>query len=196
MGEELEAMRKESSISDAHPLRHFFTDIVGRRFRADVRLPDSRLASYVSGLLVDFTHADNLYRIRDSRGRRLEDVGEMLLESNPLLGASFFDREREVRKHVGDYVLFMTGLFPESLSSWRRFREMRLDVFVDYMKAGKESYTVVSAFDQFEYRDEAPLFRRLAENFELCVFGLNLVKQDLERFQRQYYRGLQKVMEG
>jgi hypothetical protein len=42
------------------------------------------------------------------------------------------------------------------------------------MKAGKESYTVVSAFDQFEYKDEAPLFRRLAENFELCVFGLNL----------------------
>jgi hypothetical protein len=161
-----------------------------------VRLPDARLAAYVSGLLVDFTHADNLYRIRDSRGRRLEDIGEMLLESNPLLGASSFDREREVRKHVGDYVLFMSGLFPESLSGRRRFRQMRLDVFVDYMKAGKESYTVVSAFDQFEYKDEAPLFRKMAENFELCVFGLNLVKQDLERLQRQYYHGLQRVLEG
>jgi hypothetical protein len=50
---------------------------------------------------------DNLDRIRDSHGRGLEDVGEMLLESNPLLGASSFDREREVRKHVGDYVLFI-----------------------------------------------------------------------------------------
>ena len=170
--------------------------MVRRRFDADVRLPDARLAAYVSGLLVDFTHADNLYRIRDSRGRRLEDIGEMLLESNPLLGASSFDREREVRKHVGDYVLFMSGLFPESLSGRRRFRQMRLDVFVDYMKAGKESYTVVSAFDQFEYKDEAPLFRKMAENFELCVFGLNLVKQDLERLQRQYYHGLQRVLEG
>lgn len=170
--------------------------MVQRRFDADVRLPDARLAAYVSGLLVDFTHADNLYRIRDSRGRALEDIGEMLLESNPLLGASSFDREREVRKHVGDYVLFMTGLFPESLSARRRFRQMRLDVFVDYMKAGKESYTVVSAFDQFEYKDDAPLFRKLADNFELCVFGLNLVKQDLERLQRQYYHGLQKVLEG
>jgi hypothetical protein len=189
-------MRSATYISNNHPLRHFFTGIVRRRFDADVRLVDLCLAAYVSGLLVNFTHADNLYRIRDSRGRRLEDVGEMLLESNPLLGANSFDREREVRKHVGDYVLFMTGLFPESLSSPRRFRNLRLDVFVDYMKAGKESYTVVSAFDQFEYRDEAPLFRRLAENFELCVFGLNLVKQDLERFQRQYYRGLQEIMEG
>ena len=73
---------------------------------------------------------------------------------------------------------------------------MRLDVFVDYMKAGKESYGVVAAFDQFEYRDEAPLFRKLADNFELCVFGLNLVKEDLERLQRAYYRGLREALEG
>lgn len=187
-------MRRTHMVSRDHPLRHFFTDIVQRRFDADVRLPDRRLAAYVSGLLVDFTHVDNLYRIRDARGRRLEDVGEMLLASNPLLEAASFDREREVRRHVGDYVLFMTGLFPESLSGRQRFREMRLDVFVDYVKAGKESYGVVSAFDQFEYRDEAPLFRKLAEHFELCVFGLNLVKQDLERLQRAYYRGLRQVM--
>jgi hypothetical protein len=64
------------------------------------------------------------------------------------------------------------------------------------MKAGKESYEVVSAFDQFEYRDEAPLFRKLAENFELCVFGLNLVKEDLERLQRAYLHGLRQAFEG
>jgi hypothetical protein len=189
-------MRREQFVGHDHPLRRLFIDMVRRRFDADLRLPDSRLAAYVSGLLVDFTHADHLYRVRDARGRRLEDVGEMLIESNPLLEANSFDREREVRKHVGDYVLFMTGLFPESLSGRQRFRQMRLDVFVDYMKAGKESYKVVAAFDQFEYKDEAPLFRKLAENFELCVFGLNLVKQDLERLQRQYYCGLQRVLEG
>lgn len=196
MDEELQMMRRATSISESHPLRHFFTNMVRRRFEADAQLTDPRLASYVSGLLVNFTHVDNLYRIRDSRGRRLEDIGEMLLESNPLIEASSFDREREVRKHIGDYVLFITGLFPESLKSARRFRQLRLDVFVDYIKAGQESYRVVAAFDQFEYKDEAPLFRKLAEHFELCVFGLNLVKQDLERLQRQYYRGLQEMIEG
>ena len=188
--------RRALTIGRDHPLRHFFTDMVRRRFEADVRLPDQRLVAYVSGLLVDFTHVDNLYRVRDARGRRLEDVGEMLLESNPLLDACSFDREREVRKHVGDYVLFLAGLFPESLQGRRRFGQMRLDVFVDYMRAGKESYKVVSAFDQFEYRGEAPLFRKLADNFELCVFGLNLVKEDLERLQRAYYRGLREALDG
>jgi hypothetical protein len=187
---------REEYVGRNHPLRRFFTEMVARRFDADLRLPDPRLAAYVSGLLVDFTHVDSLYRVRDARGRRLEDVGEMLLESNPLLGAASFDRERAVRKHVGDYVLFMTGLFPESLSGRQRFRQMRLDAFVDYVKAGKESYGVVAAFDQFEYREEAPLFRRLTDNFELCVFGLNLVKEDLERLQRTYYRGLREALEG
>jgi hypothetical protein len=107
-------MRRVQAVGRDHTLHHFFTETVRRRFGADVRLPDPHIAAYVSGLLVDFTHADNLYRIRDSRGRRLEDVGEMLLESSPLLGAASFDREREVRKHVGDYALFMTGLFPEA----------------------------------------------------------------------------------
>ena len=37
----------------------------------------------------------------------------MLIESNPLLEAHSFDREREVRKRIGDYTLFLTGLFPE-----------------------------------------------------------------------------------
>ncbi len=188
--------RRVNNVGHGHPLRRFFNEMVSRRFDADLRLPDPRLAAYVSSLLVDFTHVDSLYRIRDARGRRLEDVGEMLLESNPLLGAASFDREREVRKHVGDYVLFMTGLFPEGLSGRRRFGQMRLDAFVDYVKAGKESYGVVAAFDQFEYAGEAPLFRKLADNFELCVFGLNLVKEDLERMQRAYYRGLREALEG
>lgn len=189
-------MGRANSIGRDHPLRHFFAGVVRRRFDADLRLPDPRLAEYVSGLLVDFTHAESLYRVRDARGRRLEDVGEMLLESNPLLGADSFDREREVRKHVGDYVLFMTGLFPESLSGRRRFGRGRLDAFVDYVRAGKESYGVVAAFDQFEYAGEAPLFRKLADNFELCVFGLNLVKEDIESRQRAYYRGLREAFEG
>ena len=187
-------MRRGHTVGRDHPLRRFFDDMVGRRFEADVRLHDPRLAAYLSGLLVDFTHVDNLYRVRDARGRRLEDVGEMLLESNPLLEANSFEREREVRKHVGDYVLFMTGLFPESLSGRQRYRQMRLDVFVDYVRAGKESYNVVAAFDQFEYREESPLFRKLADNFELCVFGLNLVKEDLEKLQRAYYRGLREAL--
>jgi hypothetical protein len=168
-------------ISRDHPLRRLFGELVRRHFEND-----EGIAQYVSGLLLDFVHVDNLYRIRNARGRQLGDVGEMLIESNPLLEARSFDRERAVRKHIGDYTLFLTGLFPEYVASLPR-RGLRLDTMVDYVKAGKESYRVVSCFDQFEYRNEAPLFRRLSESFELRVYGLNLVKQELEREQRGRY---------
>jgi len=175
-------------------LREFLGKLVWRHFFADVRLEEPAVATYVSDMLADFVHVDNLYRIRSAQGKRLEDVGEMLIESNPLMDASSFDREREVRKHVGDYTLFMTGLFPESVARARPTRSPRLDAFVDFVQAGKESYAIVSSFDQFEYKDEAPLFRRLSDNFEFCVVGLNLVKRDLAEFQRDSYQRLKQAL--
>ena len=173
-------------IEPNHPLARLFRELVQRRFYNDSQIRDGDVTAYISGLLSRFTHVRELYRIRNARGKRLEDVGEMLIESNPLLEASSFGREREVRKHIGDYTLFLCGLFPEYVASLPR-RSLRLDSIVDYVKAGKESYRVVSYFDQFEYRAEARLFRKLAEWFELCVVGLNRVKQDLERLQRERY---------
>jgi hypothetical protein len=182
------------SMGSKRSLRAFLGELVWRRFFADVRLEEPSVATYVSDLLADFVHVDNLYRIRNALGKRLEDVGEMLIESHPLLDASSFDREREVRKHVGDYTLFMTGLFPESVARACQSRSPRLAAFVDFVQAGKESYAIVSSFDQCEYKDEAAVFRRLSDNFELCVVGLNLVKQDLEQFQRESYQRLKRAL--
>ncbi len=182
-------------IRAGHPLRRFFAELVERRIYGDAQVRDIEVARYVAGVLVDFTDARNLYRIRDARGKRLEDVGEMLIEADPLLQGRSFDRERQVRKHIGDYTLFLAGLFPEYVASLPR-RGLRLDAFIDYIRAGKESYRVVSFFDQFEYRNEAPLFRRLSEKFELCVYGLNLVKGDFEQYQRDYYARVASQLRG
>jgi hypothetical protein len=124
----------------------------------------------------------------------LEEVGEMLIESHPLLEARSFDREREVRKHIGDYTLFLAGLFPEYVASLRR-RGLRLDGLIDYLTVGKESYGIVSSFDLFEYRSEASLFRQLSEEFEVCVYGLNLVKRDLEASQHEGYQRLRTTLQ-
>lgn len=188
-------MPGELSTGGTRSLRNFLGELVWRHFFEDVRLEEPQVATYVAALLADFARTENLYRIRNALGKRLEDVGAMLLESNPLLDAASFDREREVRKHVGDYTLFMTGLFPESVARTRRRQQPRVDAFVNFVQAGKESYAIVSSFTQFEYREEAPVFRRLSENFELCVVGLNLVKQELEEFQRESYQRLKHALD-
>jgi hypothetical protein len=104
-------------VSRHHPLRRLFTELVEKHFFHDVQVRDPRAAGYVSNLLIEFTHADKLFKLRNARGRRLDDVGEMLLESDPLGPEGSFERERRVRKHVGDYALFMTGMFPESVAA-------------------------------------------------------------------------------
>ena len=169
--------------TESHPLQQLFQELVGRHYAAAIGIRDPQVVAYVSHLLAEFCDVDQLYIIRNAANRPLEDVGEMLLESDPVYGpAPSFDRERQVRKHIGDYTLFFAGMFPESINHFR-LRRQRLENFVDWVKAGKESYYVVSKFDAFEYAKVAPMFAKLACHFEDCVHGLNMVKNNLEEMQ-------------
>lgn len=171
------------TISADHPLRRLFRGLVARRL-AEVGWSDTPAGEYVGDLLTDFTHVDNLYRLRDARGRRLETVAEMLVEGSPLTGAGGFPREREVRRHVGDFTLFFTGVFPELMESLQVRRRRGPDLFVDYVAAGRESYRKVAQFDSFHGLPQAPVFARLADGFELAVFALNRVREDLDAAQQ------------
>ena len=177
-----------SMISESHPLRQLFETLVGHHYAEEIGLRDPQLIAYVSHLLAEFCEADQLHKIHNGTDRPLADVGEMLLESDPVYGpAPSFDRERQVRKHIGDYTLFFAGMFPESINQFR-LRRHRLENFVEWIRAGKESYYIVSKFEHFEYAKVAPLFASLSKNFEECVYGLNMVKNDLEEMQHPITR--------
>jgi len=114
-------------------------------------------------------------------------VGVLRCRATDEDSAPSFDRERQVRKHIGDYTLFYAGMFPESINHYR-LRRQRVEGFVDWVKAGKESYYIVSKFEHFEYAKVAPLFAQLSQRFEQCVYGLNLVKNELEVMQHPIAR--------
>ena len=169
-------------ISESNPLRQFFQEVVERNY-CEVGLRSAEVQGYVANLLTEFCETETLHRIRNANGQPLSDVGEMLLEADPVYGpAPSFDYERQVRKHIGDYSLFFSGMFPESLNH-HRLRRARLENFIDIIRAGKESYFIVSKFEHFEYAKVAPLFRRMSQDFEKLVYGLNQVKNELEELQ-------------
>jgi len=175
-------------IPETHPLQRLFVELVGRHFAQEIGIHDPGVVGYVAHLLTEFCDAEQLAKIRNAAGRSLTDVGEMLLESDPIYGpAPSFDRERQVRKHIGDYTLFFAGMFPESINHYR-LRRQRLESFVEWVKAGKESYYIVSKFEYFEYAKVAPLFAQLSNRFEECVYGLNVVKNELEVMQHPIVR--------
>lgn len=175
-------------IPESHPLQELFQDLVGRHYAEQIGIRNPQVVAYVSHLLSEFCEAEQLFQIRDAANRPLSDLGEMLLESDPVYGpAPSFDRERQVRKHIGDYTLFFAGMFPESINHFR-LRRNRTENFIDWVKAGKESYYIVSKFEHFEYAKVAPLFANLSQNFEGCVYGLNMVKNDLQEMQHPIMR--------
>jgi hypothetical protein len=181
-------------IADSHPLQQLFVELVGRHYAEEIGIRDPQVIGYVSHLLTEFCDAEQLFKIRNATGRPLEDLGEMLIESDPVYGpAPSFDRERQVRKHIGDFTLFFIGMFPESVNHYR-LRRQRVENFVDWMKAGKESYYIVSKFEHFEYTKVAPLFASLSKNFEQCVYGLNLVKNDLQEMQHPIVRRTNELL--
>jgi hypothetical protein len=181
-------------ISESHPLQQLFIDLVSRHYAEEIGIRDPQIVNYVAHLLAEFCDVEQLFQIRDCFKRPLSDVGEMLLESDPVYGpAPSFDRERQVRKHIGDYTLFFTGMFPESINHFR-LRRNRLENFVDWMKAGKESYYIVSKFEHFEYTNVAPMFAKLSRQFEDCVYGLNRVKNELQEMQHPIVRRADELL--
>ncbi len=51
------------------------------------------------------------------------------------------------------------------------------DHLIDYQLQGKRSYYLASTLDG----DEAPVLRRLSDQFELCAFGLSRVRREWEK---------------
>lgn len=166
-------------FSEAQSLRQLFHKIVSDCYSRYTGLRDAELTSYVADILSDFADVDRLYGLRDEQGTPIEEVSRMLEASDPVYGtAPSFIAERAIRKHIGDYSLFHAGMYPEI---FRSPNHAEGELYQEIVQAGRSSYYVVSQFNVFEYAPEAALFERLAENFELCVYGLNKVRCEFDR---------------
>jgi hypothetical protein len=156
-------------------LHGFFHRALRASFR-DLVLRDDPALDYLTELLVRFVRTDALY----PRGRgvaRLETVIDMLLDTQHAWEAAGRDwapeHEVTVRRHIGDYTLFMTGLFPE--------RVERVAGTGYYIARGKEAYRFVSEHDRASASPSrpqgGPLFRRLAERFEGYAGALDYARR-------------------
>jgi hypothetical protein len=176
------------SPTPEHPLRRLFAGITEQTFISRLGVGDPRLIDYLSALLSRFIHMDAVNRLRNSSGKRLEEVAEMLLEAETLPAEG--RTRREYHRHIGDFTLFWTGVYPEALNRLRS--ALKKDSFIDYCEQGKRSYYIASTFEDDPYREEAPVLRRLSEEFELCAYGLNQVRREWENKREQGGPGLMK----
>jgi hypothetical protein len=159
-----------------HPLRRYFSGLTEHAFVDSLGVADPRLVDYLSLLLARFIHMDDQHRRWGSGGRTLEQVADMLLEASAIPAGRTC---REIHRHIGDFTLFWTGVYPEALKRLRSI--LRRDHFIDYCEQGKRSYWIASTYEDDPYTEEAPVLRRLSEQFELCAWGLNQVRKEWEQ---------------
>ncbi|HET9122913.1 MAG TPA: hypothetical protein VFN52_05360 [Acidiferrobacteraceae bacterium] len=136
-------------------LYQFFRRKVEQGF-GESGIREAGTVDYVSDLLTRFAHTSALYA-PDSRGRPLESVVQHLTE-HAEGEAERRDRSRQVfiMRHLGEYTLFMSGLFRARLQA-----RAQLGYYVDH---GRSAYWTVADFEHNQSR--ARVFRRLYFDFE------------------------------
>ncbi len=165
-------MHPQKPISAMH---RFFAGLAEQTFQSRLGVADTAMIDYITGLLVRFVHQDSIYKVRSINGQQLRMVADMLAEAEARSG----DSCREVHRHIGDFTLFWTGLYPEALQRMRS--PVRKDHFIDYCTHGKRSYYIASTYRTEENEQESEVFQRLSMDFELCAYGLQEVRREWEQ---------------
>lgn len=173
-------------IPESHPLHRLFRGMTESTFMSELGIGDPRLVGYVAGLLARFVPTQTIWRLRDAEGRRLNEVTAMVAEAESAHDAG---RRLECHRHVGDFTLFWTGVYPEALDRLQGAGSP--DHLISFQAQGKRSYYLASTLDG----DQGPVLRRLSDEFELCAFGLSRVRREWERHEHDppqgpHHRGL------
>jgi hypothetical protein len=162
------------SVTSSERLKGFFLTLVRQSF-GQLGVSDRPITDYIANVLTDFSRSERLLALRGAEGRRLTSAVEMMLaqispsERTRTLG------ERELRKHIGDYTLFMSGLF-------RRFVE-RGGYLDYYLEEGARSYHEVSRLAAGLETSKSPshpdhlMFEELSKGFEHYSGALDFMRK-------------------
>lgn len=163
-------------------LRKLFAGLVEQAFYADIGICLPSLTDYLSDMLADFLHVDEIYRMRAAGGEPIRDLSRVRADADLGPDVDQASRVRVVNKYIGDFALFWTGMYPETL---RPRRHYGVDRVREYTLQGKRGYGIASALSDAGDVPPGELLRVLSEQFESCAAGLYLVRKSWEQLTRQ-----------
>lgn len=174
-GHGAEELGDEDNQPGASSVERFFRGISEFIFHTKLGVADVQLVDYVSDLMLRFVRVDSLYSLRHSDGTRTKHVVHMIAEAERRIGIA----KREVYRHVGDFTLFWSGMYPESLAAQKSQSHLP-DRFIDYCRQGKRAYAIAAEIDGGDDRPSCELIHRMSEHFEMCAYGLREVRRHWE----------------
>ena len=128
---------------------------------------DRRLSDYVAAMLMHFGMRDNAHRVSASDDQLYDSLAALLADVDDPDGRRSF----LVRTHLGNYALWLSGLFPDYIEH-RKWRRGGPDLDY-YEEMGRKGYQLAAGHRLADDHGMSTLFATAAERFGLLRAALN-----------------------
>ena len=180
-----------STPQGAHSSFPLFAYVAVRQALHDAGEDNRALADYMAAIMIAFGTKGRAERVGDSDDERYDSLAGLIEDTNdPDARRSFL-----VRAHLGNYALWLAGLFPDSISH-RRWRKGGPDLDY-YDEMGKRGFQLAADHRLAEEHGLRALYALAALRFETMRAALNTVSDRMlfphvhtpERLMRQVATG-------
>lgn len=155
------------TAAGAHTSLPLFTYVMVRHAMRRLGEGDRGLADYVAAIVVHFAARDHVYRVADSDDQLYDALVDLYQDVNdPDARRSFL-----VRTHLGNYALWLSGIFPDHVEQrrWNRGGP-QLEY---YEEMGRRGFQLAAEHRLAEEHGLAELYAAAADRFGLLRLALN-----------------------
>ncbi|MFQ5963747.1 MAG: hypothetical protein ACE5KZ_05630 [Candidatus Scalinduaceae bacterium] len=133
-------------------------------------LEDSQVSNYIANILTQFTKSSRLFKIREAEKESYQYIVDMIADSL----RSDNNRKFYIYCHIGNYTLFLTGMFPEYIE-YRYERKRRSVDKQYYIDFGKTYYALASEHTNVRGNRLSGTLSYLSEGFEVVAQVLHFM---------------------
>ena len=162
-------------LEDGAPLSispHLYFYILIRHVLKETGLNDRSVSDYVASLLETFSQTARMKSPADGRATPIQYVSDMLVALQTATPSQTF----LIRAHVGNYALFIAGIFPANVQS--RAERGAPDVGF-YENVGSANYKAAAGHQAARSASLTGVYERLAESFHEVRLALNRISDSL-----------------
>jgi len=150
----------------------FYFYVLARHVLRDVGITDRKLCDYVASLLETFSRANSMKAPHASEDDGRQYVSDMLIALTRATPEQAF----LLRAHVGNYSLFLTGIFHEN-TQHRSLRGAPDLAF--YEQVGRTNYQLVASHATARRCELSDVYGELADRFREVRLALNRLSDQL-----------------
>lgn len=150
----------------------FYFYVLARHVLQRAGIKDRKLCDYVASLLETFSRANGMRAPHMSGDQGQQYLSDMLMALSHATAAQTF----LLRAHVGNYSLFVSGIFHENAQ--RRSRRGAPDLEF-YEKIGRTNYQLVASHSTARRCELNDVFEELADRFHEVRLALNHLSDEL-----------------